>query len=147
MIQKIEHTISEHSQDIRRVFQVSYKIEAALLGANNFPPLSRPIEAFLNSKNDFIGFYEDGKLVAVVEMKDECDSMHIQSLVVHPDFFRRGIARRLVALVLEHYSVSKFTVETGGKNLPARKLYESFGFRLLKTYTADEGIVKVRYTL
>ena len=147
MIQKIEHTKSEQSIDIRRVFQVSYKIEATLLGAKNFPPLSRPLESFSNSKNDFMGYYEEDKLVAVVEMKDERFSMHIQSLVVHPDFFRRGIARKLIYFILEHYSVSKFTVETGRDNLPARRLYESFGFKLLKTYTADEGIVKVRYTM
>ena len=71
--------------------------------------------------------------------------MHIQSLVVDPEFFRRGIARKLIEFVLQHYAVKQFTVETGKDNGPARKLYESFGFQLLKTYTADEGILKVRY--
>jgi ribosomal protein S18 acetylase RimI-like enzyme len=145
MIKKILHTQNENAQDIRRVFQVSYKVEAELLGATNFPPLSRPLEEFSNCPNDFVGYYEDHKLVAVVEMKNEEDSMHIQSLVVDPAYFRRGIARKLIEFVLQLYPVPQYTVETGKENGPARKLYENFGFQLLKTYTADEGIIKVRY--
>ena len=145
MIQQIEHTQHNQAQDIRRVFQVSYKIEAELLGATNFPPLSRPIEDFYNCPNDFVGYYEEHQLVAVVEMKNEASSMHIQSLVVDPAYFRRGIARKLIEFVLEHSAITQFTVETGRDNGPARKLYEGFGFVLEKTYTAAENITKVRY--
>jgi ribosomal protein S18 acetylase RimI-like enzyme len=147
MIALIEHKKQDKALDIRRVFQVSYKIEAELLGAVHFPPLSRRIEAFYNCPNDFVGYYEDHKLVAVIEMKKEVSSMHIQSLVVDPDYFRRGIARKLIQFVLEHYTITQFTVETGRDNGPARKLYEGFGFVLEKTYTAAENITKVRYQI
>ena len=145
MIKKILHTQKDQAEAIRAVFQISYKVEAELLGAASFPPLYRPLEEFYNCPNDFIGYHVDEKLVAVVEIKNEENSMHIQSLVVDPEFFRRGIARKLIEFVLQHYAVKQFTVETGKDNGPARKLYESFGFELLKTYTADEGILKVRY--
>ena len=147
MIALIEHKQQDKALDIRRVFQVSYKIEAELLGATNFPPLSRPIEDFYNCPNDFVGYYEEHQLVAVVEMKNEASSMHIQSLVVDPAYFRRGIARKLIEFVLEHYAITQFTVETGRDNGPARKLYEGFGFVLEKTYTAAENITKVRYQI
>lgn len=145
MIALIKHKQKEQARNIRRVFQVSYKVEAHLLGALNFPPLSRPLEDFVNCPNDFIGYYEDHKLVAVVEMKNEASRMHIQSLVVDPDYFRRGIARKLIEFVLGHYKTNVFTVETGKDNGPARKLYEGFDFVLEKTYTAAENITKVRY--
>ena len=145
MIALIKHKQQDKALDIRRVFQVSYKIEAELLGAINFPPLSRPLDEFYNCSNDFIGYYEDHKLVAVVEMKNEVSNMHIQSLVVDPDYFRKGIARKLIAFVLDHYHTNQFTVETGRDNIPARKLYEGFKFELEKTYTAAENIIKVRY--
>ena len=89
--------------------------------------------------------YEDQTLVAVIEMKHEKNHMHIQSLVVDPKYFRRGIASKLIAFVLSYYDKHTFTVETGRDNPPARKLYESFDFVLQKTYTAAEDIVKVRY--
>ena len=145
MIQRIEHRIKDEAKKIRRIFQISYKIEAQLLGAIKFPPLERPISAFENCANNFFGYYEDGNLVAVIEMKREENSMHIQSLVVDPDYFRRGIARKLILFVLNHFERSQFTVETGKNNSPARKLYEGFDFKLIKTYVADENIEKVRY--
>ena len=145
MIRKLEHSVKVNAEDIRNVFQVSYKIEAKLLGARNFPPLSRSIQSFINSANAFYGFYTNKRLVAVLEMKKEPDSMLIQSLVVHPDFFRRGIARKLIEFILQKFDSNQFTVETGKDNDPARKLYESFGFQLVKTYIAEENITKVRY--
>lgn len=145
MIQKIEHSKKSEAAEISRVFQVSYTIEAQLLGAKKFPPLLRPIISYKNSKNDFFGFYEHDNIVAVIEMKQEQLSMHIQSLVVDPEYFRMGIASKLIRFVLNQYECGKFTVETGRENAPARKLYERFGFQLIKTYTAEEDIVKVRY--
>ena len=145
MIRKLEHSVKVNAEEIRNVFQVSYKIEAKLLGARNFPPLSRSIQSFINSANAFYGFYTNKRLVAVLEMKKEPDSMLIQSLVVHPDFFRRGIARKLIEFILQKFDSNQFTVETGKDNDPARKLYESFGFQLVKTYIAEENITKVRY--
>ena len=145
MIRKLEHSVKVNAEEIRNVFQVSYKIEAKLLGAKNFPPLSRSIQSFSNSANDFFGYYEEEKLIAVIEMKKEPESMLIQSLVVHPGFFRRGIARKLIEFILRKYDSNQFAVETGKDNDPARKLYESFGFQLVKTYNAEENIIKVRY--
>ena len=145
MVSNIRHTQPKQAQDIRRIFQISYIVEAKLLGATYFPPLHRPLEEFINCANDFFGYYDDHTLVAVIEMKHGKDHMHIQSLVVDPAYFRRGIASHLITYVLSHYEKDIFTVETGRDNPPARKLYESFGFVLQKTYIAAENIVKVRF--
>ncbi len=145
MIQRIEHNLAEEANEIRRVFQISYKIEAHLLGAEKFPPLERPISDFEHCANDFFGYYEDEKLIAVVEMKKEENAMHIQSLVVDPSHFRKGIGRKLIKFILNYFDSHQFTVETGKNNPPARKLYEGFGFKLVKTYVAAENITKVRY--
>ena len=145
MIAFIKHNEEQEAIEIRRVFQASYKVEAALLGALNFPPLSRSLDEFYNCPNDFLGYYEDHELVAVVEMKNEVTNMLIQSLVVDPNYFRKGIARKLISFVLNHYDTIQFTVETGKDNEPARMLYEGFDFVLEKTYTADENIIKVGY--
>ena len=145
MIQRIEHTVTAEANEIRRIFQISYKIEAQLLGAKNFPPLERPISGFEHCDNDFFGYYEGEKLIAVIEMKKEENAMHIQSLVVDPHHFRKGIARKLISFVLNYFDSLQFTVETGKNNPPARKLYEGFGFQLVKTYLAEENIEKVRY--
>jgi ribosomal-protein-alanine N-acetyltransferase len=55
----------------------------------------------------------------------------VAELAVHPDFRRRGLARRLVREVLEDArarGAAVVTLEVREGNAAARRLYESFGF-------------------
>ena len=71
MIQKIDHRSNSNAEKLKIVFQRSYKVEAQLLGAKNFPPLSRTLSSYKESNNDFFGFYDHDRLTAVIEMKNE----------------------------------------------------------------------------
>ena len=53
MIEKLQNNDIEVSKKIRLVFQLSYKIEAKLLNATDFPTLKRSIENFVNSSTAF----------------------------------------------------------------------------------------------
>ncbi len=145
MIQKLPHADRATAGKIREVFQVSYAVEAELLGAVDFPPLKRPLSAFLESSNPFFGFFEGGELAGVVELVEGVSTTHIQSLVVRPEFFRKGIGGRLLEFVLQAYDSPVFTVETGLENGPATSLYRKFGFREILRYDTDHGVRKVRF--
>jgi ribosomal protein S18 acetylase RimI-like enzyme len=63
----------------------------------------------------------------------ENQSLQICRLVVHPNFFRRGIGRKLVQYIFEKYGdVETFAVSTGDLNKPAKKLYTILGFHETK---------------
>ncbi len=145
MIKKLQHTDIPTSQKIREVFQASYAIEAELLKALDFPPLKRPLEAFVNCSNVFLGYWKDEALAGVVEVTQDNIATHIQSLVVHPDFFRQGIARKLMHSVFDSFPSELFTVETGVDNGPACQLYEKLGFVEVKQWATDHGVRKVRF--
>jgi len=145
MIRKLEHQKTRVAEKIREVFQASYAVEAQLLGATDFPPLKRQVPQFTECPNDFYGYFEDGILAGVVEIVPGKGSTHIQSLVVHPECFRRGIGSALVAWVLNTYKSPVFTVETGLENGPATSLYLKFGFRKILEYDTDHGVRKVRF--
>lgn len=147
MITKLDTSDTGVAKSVQSLFRASYAVEAALLGATNFPPLKRKLESFIESKNAFYGYFEEDSLAAVTEIDSGPDSTHIQSLVVHPKFFRQGIGGALVAYVLEHYDSKLFTVETGAKNDPASRLYLKLGFRELYQYDTDHGVRKVRFEL
>lgn len=145
MIQKLEHQRPPIAEKIREVFQASYAVEAKLLGATDFPPLKRSLSQFTECQNDFYGYFRDGVLAGVVEVVPGVASTHIQSLVVHPDFFRQGFGSALVGCVLSTYPSPEFTVETGLDNGPATSLYHRFGFREIHQYDTDHGVRKVRF--
>lgn len=147
MIQELNHKTRETATIIHSVFQASYAIEAKLLNATDFPPLKRTVVEFLDCKNAFYGFYKGKNLAGVVEVKTEVNNTHIQSLVVHPEFFRQGIGSALVQFVLENYSTKTFTVETGLANEPAKDLYYGFHFRKVKEYSTAQGIRKIAFLM
>lgn len=144
MIRKLDHKNPEEASKIREVFQESYAVEAKLLKAeNNFPPLKRPLAGFIEADSAFHGHFENESLAGVIEIKSEDDSTHIQSLVVSPRFFRRGIGSQLLQFVIDKFDTPVFTVETGAANDPAIALYERFDFQITRKWMTGVGIEKV----
>jgi ribosomal protein S18 acetylase RimI-like enzyme len=75
---------------------------------------------------------------------------HLRMVGVHPDYRRRGIARRLVRECIgmaRGSGKSKLTLETMPEMSAARALYESLGFTRGGTREVDEGLRLVTYEL
>lgn len=147
MISKLNNKNKEVSENIYTVFQVSYKIEAELLKAIYFPPLKRSVQDFIDSNTQFFGCYSNEKLAGVIEIKSEDKLTHIQSLVVHPNNFRQGIASKLMKFTLVNFNSKIITVETGLQNIPAINLYKQFEFIETKQWDTSHGIRKIELKL
>ena len=145
MIIKINNKENKIAEEIRAIFQVSYTVEAEMLKAVDFPPLKRTVSQFMNSTSEFYAYYLVENIAGVIEIENDEDVTHIQSLVVYPKYFRNGIGRKLVQFILDNYKSKIFTVETGIDNHPAIKLYKSFGFQEQEQWDTDHGIRKVRF--
>ncbi len=145
MIKKLQHKDIGIAKVVRSVFQASYKVEAKLLNATDFPPLKRPLENYINSRTEFFGYFKNEAIVAVVEIDQNTDFTLIRSLVVLPLYFRQGIATALMEFVLNKFDTDLFVVETGVENGPATKLYEQFGFVEEEQWDTDHGVRKVRF--
>lgn len=145
MIKQLVNSEVSIASKIWTVWQASYAVEAALIQATNFPPLKRSIEDFTTSNTKFFGFWEDSELAAVIEVKVEKDYVHIQSLVVHPSHFRKGIAQKLLDFTFSTLETRTYTVETGLANTPASALYLKNGFIEVKQWDTDHGIRKIGF--
>ena len=143
MIEKLQNENIEVAREIHAVFQLSYAVEAKLLKAKDFPPLKRPLQSFQSSENTFFGYLENTELAGVIEVELTDAYLDIHSLVVHPAFFRRGIASQLLAFLLHKYDAELFIVETGLDNKPAIELYKKHGFKEIKHWDTDFGIRKL----
>jgi len=145
MIEKLQNNEIEISKKIRSVFQASYKVEAKLLNATDFPPLKRSLENYVKSNTFFFGYLKNEDIVGVIEIDHNKDSTLIRSLVVDPYFFRQGIAKKLMKFVLDTFDSKLFVVETGLENGPATKLYETFGFIEVQQWDTNHGVRKIKF--
>ena len=145
MIIKINNKETKTAEEIRAIFQVSYAVEAKILKAVDFPPLKRTVSQFVNSNSEFYAYYLTSNIAGIIEIDNNKDLTHIQSLVVDPKCFRKGIGRKLVQFTLDTYRSKLFTVETGIDNNPAIKLYKSFGFQEQEQWDTNHGIRKIRF--
>jgi ribosomal protein S18 acetylase RimI-like enzyme len=145
MIKRLQNNDIEISKKIRSVFQSTYKIEAKLLNATDFPPLKRPLESYVNSNTAFFGYLKGKELAGVIEIDHNDNFTHINSLVVDPIFFRQGVARELMEFVFKTFDSNLFVVETGLDNGPATKLYKKFDFIEVKQWDTDHGVRKIKF--
>lgn len=143
MIKPLDHHDQSIAKQIYQVFQVSYAVEAALLGHPDFPPLKRSAQDIMNSHTLFYGFWKEGVLAAAMEIKSTKDYTHIQSLTVIPEYFRQGIGYKLLHFAVQAHPSALITVETGLGNTPAILFYENFGFVRQKTWMTEVGIEKI----
>jgi ribosomal protein S18 acetylase RimI-like enzyme len=145
MIIKINNKENKIAEEIRAIFQVSYAVEAKMLKAIDFPPLKRTVSQFIDSNSEFYAYYMKQNIAGLIEISSNQSITHIQSLVVYPKYFRQGIGKKLVMFVLDTYTSTDFTVETGIDNHPAIKLYISLGFEEQNQWDTDHGVRKVRF--
>lgn len=110
----------------------AYRIEAELIGFADLPPLQEKAEDLQNCGETFFGYWEDGRLAGAISFNDEGDHYQICRMMVHPEHFRKGIAGKLLRHVLAAHQGKKGIVTTGAGNIPAIRLYESHGFKLIK---------------
>ena len=77
MIERLKNNDLEIAKKIRSVFQLSYKVEANILNATDFPPLKRPLENYVNSNTAFFGYLKNQKLAGVIEIEHNNNFTHI----------------------------------------------------------------------
>ncbi|WP_211655152.1 GNAT family N-acetyltransferase [Planococcus alpniumensis] len=146
MITEIDQTDERIARDIQSIQRPAYRIEAELMGFHDIPHISETINEIQQSGETFLG-YQDDYLKGFISYKEEDGVIDIYRLVVDPLQFRQGIARSLVDHLLKQKNAAEFIVSTGTANVPARKLYESFGFREDETFEVAPGVTCTQFRL
>jgi ribosomal protein S18 acetylase RimI-like enzyme len=90
---------------------------------------------------DYVGVFDDGRLVAMAgERTRTADAREVSGVCTHPDFQGRGLARRLMELLIARQLArgERPFLHVMSANTGARGLYERMGFR-----TDAECVVRV----
>ncbi|HOK43766.1 MAG TPA: ribosomal protein S18-alanine N-acetyltransferase [Thermoclostridium caenicola] len=102
-------------------------------------------EELSNSRARYRVLEFQGAVVGYIGMWQILDEGHITNVAVLPEFRRRGFARRLMQDLVDYAKangIRSLTLEVRVGNLPAIRLYESFGFQIegrRKHYYADNN--------
>lgn len=129
MIAPIQISDARAASQILELQSLSYRVEADLIGSDLIPGLHENLEQLQNCGETFYGFFDGQILCGAISFKLEHHTLDIHRLVVHPKYFRQGIARSLLEFVLKLKShAESCIVQTGALNLPAIGLYQKLGF-------------------
>lgn len=124
-----EFAIKKYGEIVLELQKQSYQIEAELIGSYEIPPLQETLEQLVSSDEVFMGYFIEEKLVGVLSYKITKGVIDLHRVMVHPEYFRRSIAKSLVDDVeRKHGDAAFMIVSTGAKNLPAIELYKRLGF-------------------
>jgi ribosomal protein S18 acetylase RimI-like enzyme len=129
LIRKIDMTNPVFAENILSIQIPSYEVEAALIDFYEIPPLKDTVDTLLVCGETFYGYYINDEMCGAIAIKAEGSEIDIHRLMVHPNHFRKGIAKKLLQYVENlDGDYRSIIVSTGSKNTPAIHLYTQSGF-------------------
>ncbi|WP_394579045.1 GNAT family N-acetyltransferase [Cytobacillus firmus] len=140
MIKEINIKDRKAAEQVLSVQLPAYKIEAEIIGYPDLPPLKDTVNTLQITGETFFGYFTGKKLCGVISFKQEKGVLDIHRLIVHPEYFRMGIAQELLNYIERRPMIEKMVVTTGSKNTPAVAFYRKSGFREVEKISINDSL-------
>jgi ribosomal protein S18 acetylase RimI-like enzyme len=145
-IHEVDITDLATARRVHALQLAAYAVEAALIGYPALPPLHETPADLQHSGERFLACRQGEEIVGAASFVLDAGVLDIGRMVVSPTQARRGIGKRLLrALETIAGEGMTVTVSTAEKNIPAVRLYEGAGYRLVERVTLPDGLVIVRF--
>lgn len=146
MIAKLNLKDIETVKSVIELQKASYKVEAEIIRFYEIPLLKDTIASLNLCDEIFYGYYINGVLVGIISYKVINKVLDIHRVAIHPLYFRRGIAIKLISYIEElENSIERVKVCTGKVNLPAVSLYLKNGFKKIKDIEICKGFYVTQF--
>ncbi|MBG9544344.1 GCN5 family acetyltransferase [Cytobacillus firmus] len=140
MIKEININDRKAAEQVLGVQLPAFKIEAEIIGFPDLPPLKDTANTLQITGETFFGYFTGEILSGVISIKQEKGVLDIHRLIVHPEYFRMGIAQKLLNFIERMPMIEKLVVTTGSKNSPAVNFYLKNGFKELDKMEINEAL-------
>ncbi|MEU9139523.1 GNAT family N-acetyltransferase [Streptomyces sp. NPDC048404] len=150
-LSELDVTDTRTAVGVHQVARRSYAVEAELIGFDGIPALTETLEEMQARPLRWLGMVtRDGRIAAFVAWQRLAgeDGIDIDRVCVDPQWFRRGLALKLLDhLLAELAPGGKALVSTGADNRPAICLYERLGFTRVGTVQRAPGLLLAEFRL
>lgn len=141
LIKKINIKCKATAKQVLELQLASYKVEAKIIGYYDIPPLRDTIESLIECDEIFYGYMINDVLAGIISYKVTESILDIHRVAIHTNFFRMGIARKLVSFVEDiEKNINKIVVCTGKENLPAINLYFKKGYQKINDIEISKDV-------
>ncbi len=129
MIRKIDISDESTAQQVHKLQNLAYQVEADLIKYDNIPYLTQGLSDLMQEDEIFYAYKDDtDKIIGVISFSIVNDGvLDIHRFMVHPAHYRKGVATKLLRHVKSKYFLRKIIAQTGAKNRPAIEFYERNG--------------------
>ena len=127
--------------------------DTLLLDFDDFWNVNTFKEELLNPNSKYIMAKINDKIVGFAGIWKAVDDVHITNIVTSKNFRRQNIGSvmlsNLVEIAKSEKGITSITLEVNSTNIPAQKLYEKFGFKVVglrKKYynNMDDAIIMTK---
>ncbi|MFS0782689.1 GNAT family N-acetyltransferase [Bacillus sp. 1P06AnD] len=141
MIKKVDHRQVHIAEELLSIQLPAYRVEAELIGCHDIPALKQTARTIQQSEDTYTAFFQEDKMAGFISYGQEDRKLRICSLVVHPDYFRKGIGQKILCFFLENLAGEQcIIVSTGSRNIPALALYKKHGFKEVNQHPIGNGV-------
>lgn len=141
-IQKAEY---DDLSEILQLQYLAYQSEAELLGNKDIPPLKQTLNEIISEYNDgiILKIENKGAIIGSVRAVLKNDTVYIGKLMVHPDFRRRGLGKKLLSEIESYFLNKRYELFTSTRSKDNIRLYESLGYRPFDEKKIDDKLIFV----
>jgi len=143
---EIKTAILDDAEAILALQRLAYQSEAAVYDDFTLRPLTETLEEIKSRFHDrkFLKAIEGEQIVGSVRAFQEGVACHVERLVVHPDYQRRGIGTALLNMIETCFpAASRFELFTGHKSENNIRLYERVGYRAVRQERVNDKVTLV----
>lgn len=121
---------------------MAYQSEADLFESRDIPPLKQTLDEIILEYNEgvILKVKIDSSIIGSVRAVLKNDTVYIGKLMVHPDFRRMGIGKKLLLEIEDYFPGRRYELFTSTRSKDNIRLYESLGYKFFKERKMDGGL-------
>lgn len=128
--------------EILKLQYLAYQSEADLFKSRDIPPLKQTLDEVISEYYEgiILKVKNGSSIIGSVRAALKNDTVYIGKLMVHPNFRRMGIGKKLLLEIEHYFPKRRYELFTSTRSKDNIRLYESLGYKSFKEEMIDDEL-------